>query len=485
MPPKSDSTDERSETDGTRRRSVLAGVGALAVGGVAAGAARQTTRGSGGTRGTEAATFDGLDHRAIGDASLSTESGALVASLGSDGSGFATDTERAVTWRAGLSQTVSDMPVGSSITVEAVGTVEGEPDQVAGSTTLTRNESSYSFTGSYDSTVAPDDITVEVMDGDTPQLARPLNNDRITMDERDFWWDDFEYHFWQFLVSGNAVQNNDGRAVERCWASVRNTNGETVPVTVGDDTTSGHEVRLNETASDDGGTVWYTTEMRVTASGLDELVLDDEPTTPGAAFSELPHRLDGETTVQRTPDTLQVGNVDAGDGFEVYLGSVDGFAATFDGVSLDGSGASFVSEGTGTVDETGDRSLGTATLSNAGSGLELAADFAPLGTESVRVEVLRGGTVVGSAVVPAGTVAAVAGGPQVVGSGVLPATPPGYVLAFDREVEVATGDGEPLFGDQVRLFPDRPTAVVDALEAFDVGGSEIGDVVVVDESVAN
>lgn len=460
---------------------MLAGVGALAVGGAVVGANRTSLMSDEPSKGTE---FDGLDHQPLGDATLSTEDGSLVASnVDGDGDdGFATDTRRSVSWHANAGSTMTSMPVGSSITVEAYGTADGNPGMGLGSMTMTRNESTIDFTASYMSTTMSGDVAIEVMDGDTSRFYDSPNDTtyQVAIYYDPWWWDWIWWDFAEMIRGGAIVEGNSGRATPNCLFGIHNANGDTVPMTVNDQEVQGDRLRVIETSSGHDHEVWYTTEMRTTAAGVDPITLDAEPIEAGAMFGGLAALSRGDASVQRSTDTLTVGGVDAGDGFGIVLGAVDGVDVAFEGIDPDADDAELTASATGAAGDSEDAPLGSAGLSDQGDSLGLTADFRALGASTVRAEVLNDGGVAGSGTAANGTVGTVANDATVTGAGVVPGSPRGYYLSFGDDVDVALAGGRPVPGDEVRLFPADPSATADSVAEFDVEGSNLGDVVLTD-----
>ena len=115
--------------------------------------------------------------------------------------------------------------------------------------------------------------------------------------------------------------------------------------------------------------------------------------------------------------------------------------------------------------------LGRASVLNRRGQLELSADFSPLGTSRVRVEVYRAGRRVGSADLRGGTVGTLTSGARIVGCGQQARVEllPGLVLKTERPVDFTpVGGGASLTGDEFRLLALRPSGLVDQLSAFDI-----------------
>jgi hypothetical protein len=71
-------------------------------------------------------------------------------------------------------------------------------------------------------------------------------------------------------------------------------------------------------------------------------------------------------------------------------------------ISLTPAGTVIALSAVGTFDNQPNRSMGTASLRRVGGTFQAMADFTPVGSAMVRVEVFRGSNLVGSAVVPPG-----------------------------------------------------------------------------------
>lgn len=109
-----DHDGENDSSNAIKRRSVLASAGALAAGGIV-GRARA------GDGNQDEVVFEGLTHRSLGDATLSTDSGPLVVSdLDDEGDdGVAVETGGASTWGVSTGTTFGQMPVGGQFLTQA------------------------------------------------------------------------------------------------------------------------------------------------------------------------------------------------------------------------------------------------------------------------------------------------------------------------------------------------------------------------------
>lgn len=138
-------------------------------------------------------------------------------------------------------------------------------------------------------------------------------------------------------------------------------------------------------------------------------------------------------------------------------------------------------------EETADPGGGTATPTESGVGdkepfgrlatrgangdLELVADFEPLDTGSVRVEVLRGGEAVESTTVEAGTVGTVGADGPVVETGISRGETPGLYHRFGDVAPITLAEDLEVEGDEVRAFASEPGGAVEAVASAEMLGT--------------
>lgn len=479
---------ERDRQDGTRgphRRAVLAGAGALA----GAGVVGQLTRGFGVTEAAESVEFDGIEHRALGDAELSTESGALVASgIDEEGDdGVAAQTVQSTTWGADISTTTSEMGVGSTLAVDALVNEEGEAGVVGGTSSATvETETRAAVTGSYSSSSDAGDVVVEARrDQELVATYEPPDPERYVIR---LTWEEYQRLRFAILFYDISVQmrsapvspsdSNDSVTIACVFEYA--TGGPLDEVEMGDRLVEANRVRIVETVADEYDDVWYATEMQLRGAGMDSIVIDGETVQPGLVFDGHPNRPAGDASLSRTDDALTVEGVDGNDGVEIVAGSASTVVANFDPVGFAGGGLQ--TAGRGTVDGVAHQSIGSAGIRDESGTSLLSADFDALDAEAVVVEVYDGLDLVGSDVVSAGTVAGLSGDPRLAMAGARAGSPTGYTLTFDRTTTVQLSSGVGFDGNRVRLLADSPRATVADVGALSLLGAGLGDFDITAES---
>lgn len=161
MTPNDGHDDDSHET--VRRRSVLAGAGALAAGGLVG-----TARAGGGT--PDEVVFEGLTHRPLGDANLSTDTGSLeVSNLDDTGDdGVAVETEGTTAWTASTGTTFGWMPVGGQFLTRA-----HDPDgNVCTEARFTRTNSSLEIVAGFRS---DNEVRIGIADNEADASATMFN----------------------------------------------------------------------------------------------------------------------------------------------------------------------------------------------------------------------------------------------------------------------------------------------------------------------
>lgn len=472
--------DIDGSTDGqdgaTGRRTFLAGAGTLAAGVVAGG----TAAGADGPATTATVTFDGIEHRLLGDATAEVLDGSLVVSgFGDSGDdGVAALLGQAVGWRADIDGTVGQLPEGGALSSTAVGNVEGEPGLVATSVTTTREGDALAV--DWDYPIANDNLAVEVHDGASLVVREPVNNtDSITIHPPDA----YDHNYFESTDDDEpllATLSPTGPPDPACVTEYSSSDGSEFQVQIGGSEYAGTRVGVLEDPSEETYDIWYTSEYRLTGAGIDELVVDAEGLTRGVMFDHLANRRVGDATLTRTADSLDVADTDDADGVRVEVGSVTSVAVSFDGVSLTNTGERLDDEVVGVVDGTAGTTVATAGLDNVGMALEVLAAFDALGTDTVTVTVLEGGSVSGSVVTSDGSVAMVGGEPGVVETAATRGDPPGVGFRFEQSTMVMAG-GEVFQGDEVRVAANDPAASVDALQDLVLTGTGLDGVGILDE----
>lgn len=474
-----DDSDDAGAQDGQRgprRRSVLAGAGALAAGGVIGGAANgfDVPLGT-----TAAVSFGGNEHTLLGDATAERQNGSLVVrGFGSTGEdGIATHLGQATEWATNMGATVPEMPVGATLTATAIGNVEGEPDQVATRLHMTSVEEGVQV--EWDYPVANGNVAVELLDESgtvTFQEVEPTQS-VLVISDRHF------VHIWflAYVSSGAIAREMNGIAPATCTYEMLDPDGAELEVEIGGQRFTGTNLRVMENTLHDTDTVLYTSEHRLTGTDLDALVMDEEPVEAGVMFDDLANNPVGDAVLTHHGDALEVGGVFDRDGIYVELGSIDGVAVDLDPVPTDLADTELREEAWATVDGCAHKSLGHGGIRNTGGTLELFGDFGPLGTDGVDVRVFESGRLVGSDVVADGVLGTIEGRPNVVRTGVVPGGAPGYAVGFDGGFGLTLSSGTTLEGDQIRLFPAEATKTVGGVEAYGLTGRGFDRLVVRDE----
>lgn len=473
-----DSADAGAQdgSTGPRRRSVLAGAGALAAGGVLGGAANgfDVPLGS-----SAAVSFGGNEHTLLGDATAERQNGSLVVrGFGDSGEdGIVTHLEQATEWAANVGATVPEMPVGATLTAQCVGNLEGETGQVTTTLRATRREEGVEL--AWDYPVANGNVAVEVLDEDGTVHVQQVDPDqtlRVAPDQH-------FVHIWflAYVHDGAIATDLDGVAPAACTYEISDPGGGELQVDLGGEVHTGTSLRVMEDPREDTHTVWYTSDHRLTGTDLDALVIDSEPVERGVMFRELANNPVGDAVLTHHGEALEVGGVFDADGIYVELGSIDGVAVDLDPVPTDLADTELREEAWATVDGCAHKSLGHGGVRNRDGTLELFGDFGPLGTDAVDVRVFGGGSLVGTDIVADGVLGTLEGRPNVVRTGVVPGGAPGYAVSFDGGFGLTLSSGTTLEGDQIRLFPAEATKAVGGVEAYGLTGRGLDGFVVRDE----
>ena len=196
------------------------------------------------------------------------------------------------------------------------------------------------------------------------------------------------------------------------------------------------------------------------------------------------HETMGEARAHPTLGRLTLSNIGAtaDDGVSIDLDDLDGgFRVFLEPVDLSTPETGIFVETVGSLAGASDTFLGRAGCRNNGGVVTASADFSSIGSPDVLVEVYNGGALAGSALVAAGDVAVVTGGPLIEAIGKLPPDPPCIVVDLDRLATVTPTGGAPILGDEVRLLASAASGTIDFLERFDLFGESLGSLTLVDE----
>ncbi len=249
-----------------------------------------------------------------------------------------------------------------------------------------------------------------------------------------------------------------------------------------------------------GGPTLQADRMVLTAEGatqpagaLEELVLTAlcptwDPDLPlaslgrhGVGIFERAHFAVGDAELSPGGTRLKVSNLGSSgcDGVSIDLGDTDtGFKCELEPVSLATPGSGIFAGATGTFGGTPNSNLGSAGCQNNNGMVQASADFSPIGSGDVRIEVFDNGTLVGTAVVPGGGVVGTvdpgpAGPPSIRAVGKVLPYPPCFVIDLDRLALFTPVGGAGLMGDEVRLLANSASANIDRLSTFSLLGADL------------
>lgn len=455
----------------TARRPLLA---ALAAGG-AAGLAGCTALSDGVPVGqAEAADrvlFDGLDHTALGDASLDVSEGDLVVSdvdeAGDDGARVDLGEPRSFSTEMVLDP--ENTPSGAQLETRFSGVLDGESGVDVGGVSMERVDGGFDGRPDY-GPIGSDTYTAELyLDGDRQVAAEglvdPIHFHFIDPCFFYCWWGWHWWHwYWHWYFCPIICVLPDGREVEADRV----------------------DFSPDRVAVEDG----YATTADLTAAGKPRVRVDAE--SLGLFGND--HSAVGDVTLDARDrgSSLVVGDVDGsgGDGVSVDFGGVGNAGVAVDPIGLPNDGMRFEVSGTGTVDGISGQSIGWMACRNNSGTVQAVADYSDVGSTDVRIEVVNDGSLVGRDVVPGGDVVATVDGAgdgapriQVVEKDLtVPDVPPCYRVGLDRDATVTPVDGEELVGDTVRFLADNPDSTVDSIGSFDLTGTALDAITVVDET---
>lgn len=455
----------------TSRRPLLA---ALAAGGTAGLAGCSALSGGAPVGEAEAADrviFDGLDHSALGDASLEVLDGDLVVSNvdggGDDGVRVAFGEARR--FRTEMSLDPENTPLGSYIESHYRGVLDGQTDQPTGNIRLTRVDGGYEADPDY-SALGSRSYSVELQRDGEVVLSDGGFTEPVHVAVREVIpivcfcaWHRWGW-IWVWFTPVVTYTLPDGRTADADRV----------------------EFAPDSVDVEDG----YATEVNVRAADRRSFRIENESVDAFGNF----HEALGDVTLDPRDrgSTLVVGDVDGsgGDGVTVDFGGVTSAGVAFDPIGLPNDGMRFEVSGTGTVDGTSGQSIGWMGCRNNGGTVQAVADYSDVGSSDVRIEVVNDGDLVGRDVVDGGGVVATVSG---AGDGAprihtcekdidVPDAPPCYLIGLDRDATITPDGGEELVGDRARFLADNPDATIDSIGSFDLTGTSLDSMTITDEA---
>lgn len=417
---------------------------------------------------TDSVVFGGLEHDAVGEATLRASAGSLRVGRDGDREG-----EFGVSVTLGAAESLvttpamfdtPSLPDGASLRFEVAGTVDGEPDTDVGVLSITNTDGEAEYFCDL-SPIGAETGTVTVFDGrrrvatvrEVEGVAARVR-DRIICDPIDPWIDD-ELVRW-------IVRFPEPREIVL-------SNGNTV---VGD--------RLTVTPENEVQPVESLSTVRIVAADMPSFTLIDQ----AVGLFGHPHRALGEATFEIEDRRLTIGEIgtSGGDGVQVVLDDEQSFRAELDPLELDERDATLRLDATGIVDDRLDVPLGTADVMNVGEEYVVGADFSALDADEVRLEVFADGERVGRTVLDSGIVARLPKPVPITGCGKLPPRPlPCFIIDFLDEVSVLTADGAAFEGDQLRLLASGTDVEVGGLSEYGISAAGIESLSLLDEQVRN
>lgn len=455
------------------RRTALkaaAGLGAIGVAGYA-GASRGIDNGPRGVNAsaTDRLWFAGLEHTALGDATLDTSDGSLfvsnIDSRGDDGvsidvgetNGFMHTT----TFRPGST------PAGASRTVATTGIVDGTEGQPAGSLETTRlaDESGYAL--------QPDFSAI----GSDSYVLRAYDDDELV----------FEGGPYEAPTEYRVDIDIDVEVCRRGWfkwyvrIEIEITVEKSIVVAPDGNRFEANKIEFEAATTTATGTL---TNVDIVAADISQFEIYDESVE---AFGR-PHAALGDAHIypQNDGTQLTVDNVDGNgdDGVSVRLDGVKGYTATLDPVELDVTDASLNTHATGILDGTPDSSLGRSSLTNTGGQLLATTDFSAVNSENVRVEVFDDGEKVGETTVPSGDVGVIDQIIPITDCGKLPPepNPPCFLWRGPYRATFTASDGTSFVGNDFRFLAADADATYEGLNSFDIRAANVDSFTQVDES---
>lgn len=452
------------------RRTALkaaAGLGTIGIAGYAG-----ASRGIGGPRDVTVSTTDrlwfaGLEHTALGDATLDTSTGSLVVSnidsSGDDGVNIAVGETNGFMHTTTLRP--SSTPAGAFRTVATTGIVDGTAGQPAGSLETTRlaDESGYALQPDF-SPLGSDGYTLRayaddalVFEGgpyEAPTQYRVDIDIDIEICRRGWldWYIDIEI---DITVEKSVVVAPDGNRVEA------------------------NKIEFEPAGTTATGTL---TNVDIVAADISQFEIYDESVE---AFGR-PHAAVGDAHILPENDGTQltVDNIDGGgdDGVSVRLDGVERYTATLDPVTFDVTDASLGISATGILDGTPDSSLGTSSLTNTGDRLQATTDFSAVGSDTTRVEVFDNGEKVGETTVPSGDIGVIESIIPIDGCGKLPPNPPCFIWRGPFTATFTASDGTSFVGNDFRFLAADADKTFEGLNSFDIRAANISSFTQVDET---
>lgn len=412
---------------------------------------------------TDRLWFAGLEHTALGDATLDTSTGSLVVSNidsgGDDGVSVAVgETEGHMVQ---LPVDPSTIPTGASMVSRFFGSVDGSTGQHLA--TMHRTRVSEGF-----------DILPDFSNVGTDTYTLTLYNDGTKV----------------FEGSGFSTETTvkQDTKTESEWCAI-------IPIyvyckTVDDDeavvvTPDGDEYVADrfEFSPDSLSVESMTlTGVEITAADIDQFQIDDETVR---VFGR-PHAALGDAHIHPENDGTQltVDNIDGvgDDGVSARLDGVKSYTATLDPVTFDVTDASLKTSATGILSGTPDSSLGRSSLTNTGDQLQATTDFSAVGSDTTRVEVFDNGEKVGETTVPSGDVGVIESIIPIDICGKLPPNPPCFLWRGPYTATFTASDGTSFVGNDFRFLAADADETFEGLNSFDIRAANVDSFTQVDET---
>lgn len=384
--------------------------------------------------------FDGIEHVALGNATLSISNGVLkvenIGSSGQDGVAAKVGGAQALVTTMGEIDPAK-LPDGAYIHATAFGQFNGKAAQQLGTLTMTDLGPDIIYHCDFSAIGATGARGRLTLGGQTvatiPNLQGPIVRicDIIRCDRIDPVWQDGD----------------------RLFAMVETV--EPVPMTVpalGDQTfmADGFEIEVLgvEGRIENVETMAFTS--RLTGSfGIDgqELVQN-----------KFKHAVSGDAKIHVDSDNVIVSGfgTTGQDGVSLFLDEGDRFTFDLAPIALDTFGDTMYFGLHGMLAEE-ERLLGEIALVNAGSDLKLNADYNHVGSATVRVEVMRDGRMVGRAVVPAGELGTIVNAQRLTGIGQYApfAKSTCFWARFEDNAQFELADGTLATGNEVRIIANE------------------------------
>lgn len=481
--------DVRDEADHSRislsRRSAIAGSALAALGGLAGcaddGFVTPDGDGTDVTGGTPAPDVGQFEHEALGDATIEMGEGVIeVTGVESEGDGIATLLGQTVEWASDTGTTISNMAEGATLRATAIGNVAGEPDQMATTVTITREGERNVV--DWDYPIANGNVAVEVLDEDDTVHFEEVGTDADLSFAPGGEVMDTHIWFLGYVDEGGFIQDQlNGIAPASCTYEFSDPSGGQLAVVLNGSQYTGTRLRVMEIPGEETADVWYTSEHRLTGSGVGTIRMNTETADPGVMFDGLSNEPVGDASLERRQGSVVLSGLEDRDGVLVELGEVVGVDTVLE-ATAPGEDAELLARGRGVVeDEDEGEVFGTAGVVGAGETMDLVADFEALGSDLVDVEVLSGDDLVDSVTVEGGTYGSVGVDVPVVASGIAPMNSPGLYQKFGDAVPITLGGNTELQGDEVCVSASEPDTQVAAVSEFEVLGSGLEGVAITGE----